>query len=114
MSVFVCVCLRVDDISSKCKYQVSEDLQSCSNPSCPAGGQPLSLTTGFDLLVDVTDHTGTLQSCYLSSTAAEKTLGCTVSQDHVQYGGHTERLCSEVCVHSLTDWHGFCLCLVAA
>ncbi|XP_046888445.1 meiosis-specific with OB domain-containing protein [Hypomesus transpacificus] len=62
---------------SKCRYQVSEDLQSCNNPSCPAGGQPLSITTGFDLLVDVTDHTGTLQSCYLNSSAAEKTLGCT-------------------------------------
>ena len=96
----VCVCVCVDDISSKCRYQVSEDLQSCNNPSCPAGGQPLSITTGFDLLVDVTDHTGTLQSCYLNSSAAEKTLGCTVSQGHGQYGGHRMTVFGGLCSHA--------------
>uniref|UniRef100_A0A8C3NVN2 Meiosis specific with OB-fold n=1 Tax=Cyanoderma ruficeps TaxID=181631 RepID=A0A8C3NVN2_9PASS len=33
----------------------------------------------FDILVDVTDHTGTLHSCYLSDCVAEETLGCTVT-----------------------------------
>uniref|UniRef100_A0A673WNP7 Meiosis specific with OB-fold n=1 Tax=Salmo trutta TaxID=8032 RepID=A0A673WNP7_SALTR len=61
---------------SKCRYQVNEEIQSCSNTSCPGGDQPLTVTTGFDLLVDVTDHTGTLQSCSLNGTVAEKTLGC--------------------------------------
>ncbi|XP_064789146.1 meiosis-specific with OB domain-containing protein-like [Oncorhynchus masou masou] len=61
---------------SKCRYQVNEEIQSCSNTACPGGDQPLTVTTGFDLLVDVTDHTGTLQSCSLNGTVAEKTLGC--------------------------------------
>lgn len=37
-----------------------------------------STFASFDILVDVTDHTGTLRSCYLSDTVAEETLGCTV------------------------------------
>ncbi|XP_048870808.1 meiosis-specific with OB domain-containing protein isoform X1 [Brienomyrus brachyistius] len=59
---------------SRCWYQVSEDMQNCSNPVCPREAQ-LAVTTSFDLLVDITDHTGTLQSCTLSGTAAEQTLG---------------------------------------
>ncbi|KAM6951565.1 meiosis-specific with OB domain-containing protein [Aplochiton taeniatus] len=65
---------------SKCKYQVKEEQQVCSNPSCPAGGAALTVTTGFDLLVDVTDHTGTLQTCSLCGPAAEKTLGVSVEE----------------------------------
>uniref|UniRef100_A0A8C5BNY5 Meiosis-specific with OB domain-containing protein n=1 Tax=Gadus morhua TaxID=8049 RepID=A0A8C5BNY5_GADMO len=65
---------------ARCKYQVNEELQSCTNPSCPGRDQPLSLTTGFDLTVDVTDHTGTLQACSLRSPVAEKTLGCTIEE----------------------------------
>lgn len=57
---------------------MTEDAQSCSNASCPGRDQPLSATAGFDLLVDFTDHTGTLQACSLRSPVAEKTLGCTV------------------------------------
>uniref|UniRef100_A0A3B5L7P7 Meiosis specific with OB-fold n=1 Tax=Xiphophorus couchianus TaxID=32473 RepID=A0A3B5L7P7_9TELE len=34
--------------------------------------------TAFDLLVDVTDHTGTLQACSLRGPVAEQTLGCTI------------------------------------
>lgn len=58
---------------------VSEDLLSCTNQFCPGKGQAFSATTGFDLLVDFTDHTGTLHSCSLRSPVAEKMLGCTVS-----------------------------------
>ncbi|CAL8309698.1 unnamed protein product [Boreogadus saida] len=65
---------------ARCKYQVNEELQSCTNPLCPGKDQPLSLTTGFDLTVDVTDHTGTLQACSLRSPVAEKTLGCTIEE----------------------------------
>ncbi|KPP72282.1 hypothetical protein Z043_108730, partial [Scleropages formosus] len=56
--------------------KVTDEMQRCSNPACP-GNPNLEITTGFDLLVDITDHTGTLKSCSLSGTAAEKTLGCT-------------------------------------
>ncbi|KAM3859844.1 meiosis-specific with OB domain-containing protein [Diretmus argenteus] len=65
---------------SKCKYQVSEELQSCTTASCPGRDQPLSVTMGFDLLVNLTDHTGTLQACSFRSPVAEKTLGCTTEE----------------------------------
>uniref|UniRef100_A0A3B4WNS1 Meiosis specific with OB-fold n=1 Tax=Seriola lalandi dorsalis TaxID=1841481 RepID=A0A3B4WNS1_SERLL len=63
---------------SRCKIQVSEDAQSCVNELCPGRDQALSTTTGFYLLVDFTDHTGTLHACTLRSPVAEKTLGCTI------------------------------------
>ncbi|TWW81514.1 Target of rapamycin complex subunit lst8 [Takifugu flavidus] len=67
-------------ISSRCKFVVGEDLLSCSNELCPGKGQVFSAVTGFDLLVDLTDHTGTLQSCSLRSPAAETFLGCTTEE----------------------------------
>ncbi|KAL6095296.1 meiob [Pungitius sinensis] len=65
---------------SRCKFLVTEDAQSCSNASCPGRDQALLAATGFDLLVDFTDHTGTLQACCLRSPVAEKTLGCTTEE----------------------------------
>ncbi|KAM8888779.1 meiosis-specific with OB domain-containing protein [Synchiropus picturatus] len=62
---------------ARCKTLVNDDVQSCFNQLCPGRGQVFSSTTGFDLLVDVTDHTGTLTACTLRSPEAEKTLGCT-------------------------------------
>ncbi|XP_078019285.1 meiosis-specific with OB domain-containing protein [Epinephelus lanceolatus] len=61
---------------SRCKFQVTDDMQSCTNELCPGRDQALSASTGFDLLVDFTDHTGTLHACTLRSPVAEKTLGC--------------------------------------
>uniref|UniRef100_A0A665WS49 Methionine sulfoxide reductase B1b n=1 Tax=Echeneis naucrates TaxID=173247 RepID=A0A665WS49_ECHNA len=65
---------------SRCKFQANEDAQSCPNQLCPGKDQALSATTGFYLLVDFTDHTGTLQACTLRSPVAENTLGCTVNE----------------------------------
>ncbi|XP_070708378.1 meiosis-specific with OB domain-containing protein [Pempheris klunzingeri] len=65
---------------SRCKFQVTEDTQSCTNQLCPGRDQAFSATTGFDLLVDFTDHTGTLHTCNLRSPVAEKTLGCTTEE----------------------------------
>lgn len=63
-----------------CKFQVTEGAQSCTNQLCQGRDQAsLLATTGFDLLVDLTDHTGTLHACTLRSPVAEKALGCTVS-----------------------------------
>ncbi|KAG9334786.1 hypothetical protein JZ751_006535, partial [Albula glossodonta] len=62
---------------ARCRCQVNEELPVCANAACPGQGQPLEVTTGFDLLVDITDHTGTLQSCLLSGAVAEAMLGCT-------------------------------------
>uniref|UniRef100_A0A3Q3LGY0 Meiosis specific with OB-fold n=1 Tax=Mastacembelus armatus TaxID=205130 RepID=A0A3Q3LGY0_9TELE len=63
---------------SRCKFQVTDDMQSCTNQLCPGRDQGLSATTGFDLLVDFSDHTGTLHACSLRSPVAEHTLGCTI------------------------------------
>lgn len=65
---------------SKCKFLVTEDLNSCTNQLCPGKDQIVSATTGFDLLVDFTDHTGTLYACSLRSPVAEKALGCTTEE----------------------------------
>lgn len=50
----------------------------CTNIACPKQGQACEVTAVIDLLVDISDHTGTLQGCNLSGTVAETTLGCTV------------------------------------
>uniref|UniRef100_A0A672PVZ4 Methionine sulfoxide reductase B1b n=1 Tax=Sinocyclocheilus grahami TaxID=75366 RepID=A0A672PVZ4_SINGR len=63
---------------AKCKFRINEESQKCSNDACPNQGQQLQAPEGFDLLVGISDHTGTLQSCNLAGTVAEKTLGCKV------------------------------------
>ncbi|XP_061562313.1 meiosis-specific with OB domain-containing protein isoform X2 [Phycodurus eques] len=65
---------------AKCKFQVTEGMQYCTNQLCPGRGQVFSSTTGFDLLVDLTDHTGTLHACTLRSPVAEALLGCSTEQ----------------------------------
>uniref|UniRef100_A0A8C6NVB9 Meiosis specific with OB-fold n=1 Tax=Nothobranchius furzeri TaxID=105023 RepID=A0A8C6NVB9_NOTFU len=65
---------------SKCRFQVIEDIQMCTNQLCPGKDQALSASTDFDLLVDFTDHTGTMQVCSLRGPVAEKTLGCTTDE----------------------------------
>uniref|UniRef100_A0A671W112 Meiosis specific with OB-fold n=1 Tax=Sparus aurata TaxID=8175 RepID=A0A671W112_SPAAU len=64
---------------TRCKLQVMEETQSCPNQLCPGRDQAFSASTGFDLLVDFTDHTGTVHGCALRSPMAEQALGCTVS-----------------------------------
>lgn len=54
-------------------------MQICTNQFCPGRDQGFSATTGFDFMVNFSDHTGTLHGCTLRSPVAEKTLGCTVS-----------------------------------
>ncbi|XP_074518865.1 meiosis-specific with OB domain-containing protein [Halichoeres trimaculatus] len=65
---------------TKCKFQVTQDAQSCTNQLCPGRDQVFSASTGFDLLVDLSDHTGTLQVCTIRSPVAEKTLSCTTEE----------------------------------
>lgn len=61
---------------AKCNFRFNKESQTCSNDVCPNQGQQLQATEGFDLLVDISDHTGTLQSCNLTGTVVEKTLCC--------------------------------------
>uniref|UniRef100_A0A4W4F311 Methionine sulfoxide reductase B1b n=1 Tax=Electrophorus electricus TaxID=8005 RepID=A0A4W4F311_ELEEL len=70
---------------ARCKFQVSEEVGTCTNTGCPNQGQSLEVTAAFHLLVDISDHTGTLQTCSLSGSAAEKTLGCTVSSENSDF-----------------------------
>ncbi|XP_012694401.2 meiosis-specific with OB domain-containing protein [Clupea harengus] len=65
---------------ARCKLPVAEDVMVCSSFSCAGQDQELEMVSGFDILMDISDHTGTLQSCFLSATVAEKTLGCTAEE----------------------------------
>uniref|UniRef100_A0A8C5WVT6 Meiosis specific with OB-fold n=1 Tax=Laticauda laticaudata TaxID=8630 RepID=A0A8C5WVT6_LATLA len=66
----------------KCHYVINEKTNTCSfcnsTNSLDAGTVPMFAS--FDLLVDLTDHTGTLHFCSLSDTIAEETLGHTVQE----------------------------------
>ncbi|KAM3591504.1 uncharacterized protein V6R79_002800 [Siganus canaliculatus] len=65
---------------TRCKFQVTDDELSCTNQLCPGRDQIFSASTGFDLAVDLTDHTGTLQACSLRSPVAERTLCSTTDE----------------------------------
>ncbi|XP_009079810.1 PREDICTED: meiosis-specific with OB domain-containing protein [Acanthisitta chloris] len=64
---------------SMCHFIVNELSNTCT--FC-TDVSPEAKTTfaSFDILVDLTDHTGTLHFCYLSDCVAEETLGCTVHE----------------------------------
>ncbi|XP_027761238.1 meiosis-specific with OB domain-containing protein [Empidonax traillii] len=79
--------LDIDDNVSKvmrnrcsiCRLVVNEMSNACTFCS-DVSPESKSTFASFDILVDVTDHTGTLRSCYLSDCVAEETLGCTVHE----------------------------------
>ncbi|XP_001365576.2 meiosis-specific with OB domain-containing protein [Monodelphis domestica] len=66
---------------SGCGYFVSEASNTCTSPFCnkDSSGHK-SVFLSFDLMIDLTDHTGTLHSCSLTGTVAEETLGFTVHE----------------------------------
>ncbi|XP_062999219.1 meiosis-specific with OB domain-containing protein [Elgaria multicarinata webbii] len=66
---------------AKCRYVVNETTNMCSFCTrFPSSSDVMPVFASFDLLVDLTDHTGTLHSCSLSDTVAEETLGFTVQE----------------------------------
>ncbi|NXS72896.1 MEIOB protein, partial [Pandion haliaetus] len=79
--------LDIDDNASKvirnrcsiCRFIVNEMSNTCTFCS-DVSSYSKSTFSSFDILVDLTDHTGTLYSCYLSDSVAEETLGCTVRE----------------------------------
>ncbi|XP_039588480.1 meiosis-specific with OB domain-containing protein isoform X4 [Passer montanus] len=64
---------------SVCRFIVNEVSNTCTFCS-DVSAEARSTFASFDILVDVTDHTGTLRSCYLADCVAEDTLGCTVPE----------------------------------
>ncbi|KYO30832.1 meiosis-specific with OB domain-containing protein isoform B [Alligator mississippiensis] len=64
---------------SRCRYVVNETSNICTFCS-DSPSDANSVFTSFDVLVDLTDHTGTLYSCNLSDSIAEETLDCTVQE----------------------------------
>ncbi|XP_060795699.1 meiosis-specific with OB domain-containing protein isoform X4 [Neoarius graeffei] len=72
-----CITKVIRSRCDRCKFRVCEEIEVCTNTACPKQGEAGEVTAAFDLLVDISDHTGTLQGCNLSGTVAEKTLGCT-------------------------------------
>ncbi|KAM6320409.1 meiosis-specific with OB domain-containing protein [Podargus strigoides] len=79
--------LNIDDNAAKvtrnrcsiCRFIVNEMSNTCTFCS-DVSSDSKSTFVSFDILVDLTDHTGTLYSCYLSDCVAEETLGCTVHE----------------------------------
>ncbi|XP_008579808.1 PREDICTED: meiosis-specific with OB domain-containing protein isoform X1 [Galeopterus variegatus] len=79
--------LNIDDETTKvvqnrcssCGYVVNEASNTCK--TCNKDSSELkSVLPSFNMLVDLTDHTGTLRSCSLAGGVAEETLGCTVNE----------------------------------
>ncbi|XP_052614949.1 LOW QUALITY PROTEIN: meiosis-specific with OB domain-containing protein [Peromyscus californicus insignis] len=79
--------LNIDDETTKvvrnrcssCGYIVNEASNTCT--ICNKDSSRLkSFLLSFDVLVDLTDHTGTLHSCSLTGSIAEETLGCTINE----------------------------------
>lgn len=64
---------------SVCRFIVNEVSNSCTFCT-DVSPEAKSTFASFDILVDVTDHTGTLRSCCLADCVAEDTLGCTVTE----------------------------------
>ncbi|XP_078520999.1 meiosis-specific with OB domain-containing protein isoform X2 [Lissotriton helveticus] len=66
---------------SRCRYIINDESNTCTYSFCnDMSSEAKSVVTSFELLVDLTDHTGTLQCCSLSSTVAEEALACTVEE----------------------------------
>ncbi|KAF3818838.1 hypothetical protein GH733_012255 [Mirounga leonina] len=79
--------LNIDDDStivvrhrcSGCGYVVKEASSTCT--ACNKDSLEFkSVFLSFHLLIDLTDHTGTLHACSLTGGVAEETLGCTVNE----------------------------------
>ncbi|XP_057606812.1 meiosis-specific with OB domain-containing protein isoform X2 [Hippopotamus amphibius kiboko] len=79
--------LNIDDETTKvvrnrcsgCGYIVNEASSTCT--TCNKDSSEFkSVFLSFDMLIDLTDHTGTLHSCSLTGSVAEETLGCTVNE----------------------------------
>ncbi|XP_051023702.1 meiosis-specific with OB domain-containing protein [Acomys russatus] len=79
--------LNIDDDTTKvvrnrcssCGYIVNEASNTCT--ICNKDSSRFkSFFLSFDVLVDLTDHTGTLHSCSLTGSVAEETLGCTTNE----------------------------------
>uniref|UniRef100_A0A2K6KMG3 Meiosis specific with OB-fold n=1 Tax=Rhinopithecus bieti TaxID=61621 RepID=A0A2K6KMG3_RHIBE len=67
--------------SSTCGYIVNEASNMCT--ICNKNSLDFkSVFLSFDMLIDLTDHTGTLHSCSLTGSVAEETLGCTFVLSH--------------------------------
>uniref|UniRef100_A0A2K6EGB5 Meiosis specific with OB-fold n=1 Tax=Propithecus coquereli TaxID=379532 RepID=A0A2K6EGB5_PROCO len=79
-SSFAMICYLKESINcnSSCGYIVNEASNTCT--TCNKDFSEFkSVFLSFDMLIDLTDHTGTLYSCSLTASVAEETLGCTVN-----------------------------------
>ncbi|XP_033092085.1 meiosis-specific with OB domain-containing protein isoform X3 [Trachypithecus francoisi] len=81
--------LNIDDETTKvvrnrcstCGYIVNEASNMCT--VCSKNSLDFkSVFLSFDMMIDLTDHTGTLHSCSLTGSVAEETLGCTFVLSH--------------------------------
>ncbi|XP_064638247.1 meiosis-specific with OB domain-containing protein-like isoform X2 [Lineus longissimus] len=80
---FWCIAARCNH----CKKRMDLKTKICSNLTCPNGGfgdglgdGPQDFKLEFNILVSISDHTGTLAACHLDTPYAEKSLGCSVDE----------------------------------
>nr|XP_022905749.1 meiosis-specific with OB domain-containing protein [Onthophagus taurus] len=65
----------------RCKYLINNN-QLCENEECVSsrGIEMVDLETTFDIRVNLSDHTGSINNCRLVGTTAEEILGCSVQK----------------------------------
>lgn len=66
--------------SSRCHFRITKDSLVCGNVNCPPSANPAlgDFTKVYDIRVSLSDETGTITNCFLTSDVAEKLLECTV------------------------------------
>ncbi|KAJ8786539.1 hypothetical protein J1605_006028 [Eschrichtius robustus] len=91
--------LNIDDETTKvvrnrcsgCGYIVNEASSTCT--TCNKDSSEFkSVFRSFHMLIDLTDHTGTLHSCSLTGSVAEETLGFTVNNKKENMFRNTSKL----------------------
>ncbi|XP_077865769.1 meiosis-specific with OB domain-containing protein-like [Saccoglossus kowalevskii] len=68
---------------SQCKFRIDRATGGCKNRECPASvtGDVTTLMS-YDVLLSVSDHTGTYHNCRLSGSVAEMMFGYPIFQPH--------------------------------
>lgn len=67
--------------SSKCKHRVERDSSQCSNEACSPGDlDGFRCEPQFNILVSLSDCTGSMESVVLAGQAASSLLACSVRE----------------------------------
>lgn len=68
-----------------CNQRVALLSETCMNPECPVSSNPTAsgssttqqtIKTQYEIMVSLSDHTGTVENCRLAENCAETMCGC--------------------------------------